>query len=268
MKLLFLSGHAHLALDPSSKRASGGAELQVALLSRELAKRGHHVTLLGAETGQCDGIVWEGIKVRTGKRFDTGSFFDTVGALSRIIKVLSEEKPDAVVVYGWTTWLYLLAKLRWLMGYHLVFVCALDSEIDGGFYRANPLRGYFFKKGMYDCDVRFGITEHQAELFRKQGMTCQVTRLLIQDDLKRFPASLEKKEIDLLWVARCNEVKQPHLFLNLAERLPEARCQMICSAQDKKLWRVVKERAAHLSNVEFLETIPYRDIQSQFDRAR
>ncbi|MFI0347429.1 MAG: glycosyltransferase family 4 protein [Chthoniobacterales bacterium] len=268
MKFLFFSGHAHLALDPYSEASSGGAELQVALLSRELVKRGHQVTLLAAETGQCDGVVWEGIKVRTGGGFDTGKIFDTVLALPKIIKVISEEKPDAIIVYGWTSLLYFLAKLRSLIKYRLIFVCALDSEIDGRFFCTNPLRGYFFKKGMHACDVRFGITEHQAKLFRQQEMKCDVMRLLLQDPMISKVKPLEKKEIDLLWVARCNVVKQPLLFLDLAERLPEARCQMICSAQDKKLWQRVKDKAALLSNVEFLETVPYRHIQHHFDRAK
>src|SRR5690606_1033750 len=99
-----LSGHAHLALDPSSQRASGGAELQVALLARELVARGNAVTLLGADTGQQDGIEWAGIKVRSGGRFDTGGLADTLRSLPRVSWILHEEQPDFVVVYGWTSW--------------------------------------------------------------------------------------------------------------------------------------------------------------------
>ena len=54
MKILFLSSHAHYALDPKATRVSGGAELQVALLARELAKRGHEVVIVGGDTGQAD----------------------------------------------------------------------------------------------------------------------------------------------------------------------------------------------------------------------
>ncbi|HLB33704.1 MAG: hypothetical protein A3F67_09660 [Verrucomicrobia bacterium RIFCSPHIGHO2_12_FULL_41_10] len=267
MKFLFLSGHAHLALDPSSERASGGAELQVALLSRELIKRGHNVILLAAETGQVDGITWEGVKVRTAGRFDTGKLGDTLLALPRMTAVLWEEKPDIVVVYGWTSLLYFLAKLRTFFPYRLLFICALDSEIDGGFRSVHPLRGYFFERGIHLCDARFGITEYQARLFRAQGMSCVVTRLLLQQSTS---ASVEiiPKPIDLLWVARCHPVKQPLLFLELAERFPQARCRMICSLQDKKLWKEVEQRAAQLANVEFIETVPYREIQHHFNEAK
>ena len=166
MKFLFLSGHAHLALDPSSQRASGGAELQVALLSRELVARGHEAVILAADTGQSDGIVWEGIRIRTGGRFDTGRPAQALRALPRVFRVLRAERPDYVVVYGWTAWLYILCLLRAPVQFRLVFVCALDAEIDGGFRRANPLRGFLFERGMRLSDARFAIAEHQARLFR------------------------------------------------------------------------------------------------------
>lgn len=264
MKFLFLSGHAHLALDPATQRASGGAELQVALLARELTAAGHRVVLLGADTGQEDGVVWEGITVRQGGRFDTGGLADTARAWPRIRAVLREEQPDVTVIYGWTTWLYLLSHLRRAMGFRLVFVCALDAEIDGEFRRQNPLRGFLFDRGMRRADARLAITDHQAALFRRQGMSCAVTRLLLQ----RRDFFAGAKSVDLLWVARCHPVKRPHLFLDLAARLPRARCRMICSRQDGELWEDVSRRAAELPNVEFVESVPYRAIQDHFNAAR
>lgn len=315
-KFLFLSGYAHLALDPAAERSSGGAELQVALLAKELVQRGQEVVLLAADTGQGDCLMQQGIIIRNGGRFDTGALLDTLKALPRIISILRQERPDVVVIYGWTSWLYLLAKLRHLgdllhnstadahcgvasvlasssmnntlsrcalkapgsassesstrsLRYRLLFVCALDSEIDGGFREAHPWRGRLFQKGMELCDIRLAITEDQAVLFREQGMTCDIMRLLLQSDLSPDRVvNRENKSIDLLWVARCNRVKQPQLFLDLAAEFPQARCRMICSNQDEALWNAVKKRALTMPQVEFLEKVPYHDIQSHFDQAQ
>jgi glycosyltransferase involved in cell wall biosynthesis len=264
VKFLFLSGHAHLALDPFSKRASGGAELQVALLSRALAARGHESVILAANTGQPDGIVWDGVRIRTGGAFNTGLPADVLRALPRLIGLLRAEQPDYVVVYGWTVWLYVLCLLRALASFRLVFVCALDAEIDGGFRRDNPLRGFLFERGMRRADGRFAITDNQVRLFRKKGMPCALTRLLLQDTKFAEP---RQKSIDLLWVARCHPVKRPSMFLDLAERLPTARCQMICSKQDEPLWRSVRERASRIRNLDFLEAVPYREVQHHFNDA-
>ncbi|MCX6970089.1 MAG: glycosyltransferase [Verrucomicrobia bacterium] len=265
MKFLFLSDHAHLALDPAATRISGGSQLQVALLARELAGAGHPTTILGAETGQTDGEMMQGVRLRKAGRFDTGAVGATLRALPKMFRILREEKPDYVIVYGWTSLLFLLGILKRLLGCRLVFVCALDAEIDGGFRRENPIRGMLFGKGMELSDFRFGITRHQADLFHKRGMACEVTRLLLQ---KADFASGDNKAVDLLWVARCHPVKQPMKFLDLAGQFPSARCRMICSPQDMSLWQDVRARAVGMDNVDFIESAPYSEIQEHFNAAR
>lgn len=265
MKFLFLSRGAHLVWDPSAPRAAGGSEMQVALLARELARRGHRAVLLGADTGQPDGVEWEGIRIRKAGRYDTGGLADTLFAWPKIHRVLREERPDFVVVYGWTTLLYALAWWRGVVPFKLVFVCALDAEIDGEFRRRHPVRGFFFHRGMQKADARLAITEDEAGLFRRQGMSCGMVRLLLHEPV--FAANTERP-VDLLWVARCEDVKRPHRFLDLAEAFPRARCRMICTPHDRRLFESVKARAPRMPNVEFVEGVAYRDIQGHFNEAR
>lgn len=264
-KILFLSGHAHRALDPAAAVASGGAELQVALLATALVRRGIETVIAAASDGFADGVVWRGVCVRDAGRFDTGTPWETLAALRRVWRVLREEHPQWVIVYGWTTWLTILCLWRPFLKTRIGFVCALDSEIDGGFQRNHPLRGRIFTWGLRWADARLSITGHQARLFRSQGMSCSVTRLLLQPTSESTPTA---KSVDLLWVARCHPVKRPHAFLDLLERLPGIRARMICSPQDHELMRTVRARAATLTGLEFLEGVPYREIQSHFSAAR
>ncbi len=264
-RFLFLSGHAHRALDPDSGKASGGAELQVALLGSELVKRGHDVGIIAAEDGFQDGVVWQGVKIRRGGRFDTGGLADTFRATRPVIRILRQEKPDVLVVYGWTTWLALLCCLARFLSFRVVYVCALDSEIDGAFRKSNPVRGRVFDWGLRAANVRFAITENQADMFRKRGMACHVVRLLLQDPGPRKP---QTKSVDFLWVARCHPVKNPHLFLDLVEKMPGVSARMICSPQDVRLFEEIRKRAAKIPGLEFLDGVPYREIQEHFDAAR
>lgn len=265
MKFLFLSGGAHLVWDPAAPRAAGGAELQVALIARELARLGHEAVLLGADTGQPDGAVWEGIRIRKAGRYDTGGLGDTLFAWPKIHRVLREERPDFVVVFGWTALLYVLAWWRRVVPFKLVFVCALDAEIDGDFRRRRPVSGFFFHRGMEKSDARLAISEHEAGLFRRAGMSCGVMRLLLRE--REFAEGADKP-VDLLWVARCQDVKRPDLFLDLAGELPRARCRMICTPHDRDLFERMKKRAAGMPNVEFVEGVAYRDIQGHFNEAK
>ncbi|MFY8215146.1 MAG: glycosyltransferase [Chthoniobacterales bacterium] len=264
MKVLFLSSYAHLVLSGSKDRVSGGAELQVALLSRELAKRGIDCVVVGGDVGQSDGAVFDGVSTRNGGRFQTGGLVDLVFALPRIAKILAEERPTHVYVLGWTTWLWILLKMRRFFGYQLGFICGLDTEVNGEFRRENPVRGALFESGVAGCDIRLAMTNYQAACFEKNGQSCGMYRNLI---LPRSTPQSAEKSIDLLWVARCQPIKRPHLFLDLVERLPHLRCRMICPCEDQQLWATVAARATTVPNLEFHEKVPYHQIQEVYDSA-
>ena len=264
MKFLFLSSFAHLALDPEATRVSGGAELQVALLARELAARGHGAVIVGADHGQPRARVFEGVRCLTGGRFHTGGLLDTAAALPAVFGAIKRERPDYLVVRGWTTWLFLLLAARRISGVRLIFQCSLDTELNGEFRRANPFRGALFEAGVRRADARFAMSETQRSLYQNRGLDCALYRNLV---LPRTAPPPTVKDIDLLWIARCQAIKRPHHFLDLAEALPSARCAMICPREDAALWTSVQTRAARLANVEFHEHVPYREAQTFFDRA-
>jgi glycosyltransferase involved in cell wall biosynthesis len=265
MKILFHSSHAHLVLERSTTRVSGGAELQIALLAREIAARGHEVVIAAGDTGQPDAQILDGVKIRNAGKFQTGGLADTLCALPRVARVIREERPDWVFLLGWTTWLFILHVMKLFFGYRLGFICGLDIEVSGGFRKANPVRGALFEYAMRRCDVRFAMTNDQRHLFRDKGMNCGFYRNLI---LPRSHPRRAEKTTDLLWVSRCQPIKRPHLFLDLAEKLPGARCRMVCPREDVGLWNSVSARAAGIPNLEFIERVPYHEIQDIYDGAK
>ena len=265
MNLFFFSSHAHYALDPSANRVSGGAELQVALLAKELARRGHEAVIAGGDTGQQDGRVFDGVVTRNAGRFHTGRLLDTLMALPKVVGLLAEYRPEFVCVLGWTAWLYILCLLRPVFGYRLVFICGGDSEIDGSFGKNHGWKGRLFESGVANADIRFAMSEHQRRLFGRGRHSCGMYRNLI---LPRAKPRAAPKDIDLLWVGRCQGIKRPHLFLDMVERLTEFRCEMICPKEDEALWNTVERRARVLPKLTFLERVPYAEIQGTYDRAR
>lgn len=265
MKILFFSSFAHLVLQKNQTRTSGGAELQIALLARELAERGHEVVIAGGDVGQADHVVLDGVMTRNTGRFHTGQLLEMLAAIPRVTQVIREEHPEWVVVMGWTAWLFVLWVLRPFLGFKLDFICSLDSEINGEYRRENPIFGALFEFAVRRCDARHSITADQEKVFRGRGMAATFYRYLL---IPRNTERVLKKEIDLLWVSRCQQLKRPHLFLELVEALPDARCTMICPSEDKELWDSVAERAAKLPNLEFIEKVPYHEIQEYYDKAR
>ncbi len=264
MKFLFLSSFAHLALDPAETRVSGGAELQAALMARELAARGHDCVLICGDHAQADDRVLQGVRARLGGKFQTGALLDTLFAMPRVFRIIAEERPDFTFVFGWTTWLFFLLWPRLRGHTRLGFVCMLDTEVNGEFRRENPVRGALFEHGIRRADVRFAITEYEVECFGEMRLDCTLYRPLIMPRVSPRPAA---KDIDFLWVARCQPIKRPHAFLDLCEALPEARCAMIAPNENAALWERVAARAAGLKNVTFIKRVPYGEAQSWYDRA-
>ena len=265
MKILFFSSFAHLVLQKNQERTSGGAELQVALLARELARLGHEIVIAGGDVGQADNVILDGVLCRNAGKFHTGYLPEMIAAIPRVVQVLREERPDWVVVMGWTAWLFILWALRPFLGFKLDFTCSLDSEINGEYRREHPVFGSLFEFALRRCNARHSITSDQQKVFRERGMEASFYRYLL---IPRRTERTSEKQIDLLWVSRCQQLKRPHLFLDLAEAVPEAQCTMICPAEDKKLWDSVSQRAAKLPNVNFIEKVPYHEIQKYYDLAR
>jgi glycosyltransferase involved in cell wall biosynthesis len=265
VKILFLSSHAHLVLDESSTLTSGGAELQVALLAQSLGRRGHDVVIAGGDTGQPDHIVLQGVRVRNAGKFHTGRMPEMIASMPRVFRVLRQEKPDWVVVMGWTAWLFVLWLWRPFLGYKLDFICALDTEVNGEYRRAHPFLGGLFEFALRRCDARHAITRGQLEHYRRRGMEASFYRYLL---VPRPDGERPAKDTDFLWVSRCVAMKRPDLFVDLAEAMPGRSFEMICPPQDRELYERVSARAAALPNVRFIESVPYSQVQRHYDRAR
>jgi len=265
VKILFLSSAAHFVLDENSTRTSGGAELQVALLARELASNGHEVTVAAGDFGQADRLVFQGVTVRNTGKFHTGRLVEMVGAIPRVFRVLREERPEWVVVMGWTAWLFVLWLMRPVLGYRLDFTCALDSEINGAYRREHPVFGALFEFAVLRCDARHAITRDQAKCFQARGMDCTLYRYLV---FPRKDVPRPEKTVDFLWVSRCQPIKRPGLFIDLARAMPEASFEMICPAENRALWEQISAAAAETPNLRFIESVPYHQIQDHYDRAR
>jgi glycosyltransferase involved in cell wall biosynthesis len=93
--------------------------------------------------------------------------------------------------------------------------------------------------------------------------------------LIKMPFPLSRHEIPekanpliVLWVGAMAEVKQPELFVKLAEAISEARFKMIGGhSGNKELYDKMKENSKRVPNFEFLGVIPFDEINGYFSQA-
>ena len=74
----------------------------------------------------------------------------------------------------------------------------------------------------------------------------------------------------ILWVGRIHPLKQPEMFLDLAERVPNEHFVMIVMPDDvqEALWRRIQQRGVRLSNVTVYERIPWNEVSTHLGRAK
>lgn len=85
-----------------------------------------------------------------------------------------------------------------------------------------------------------------------------------------FPLSKEthfenSSTLTVLWVGSISEVKQPDLFLKLAEQFPSIKFQMIggCLGEQDLYYRI-KTKAQTIPNIEFLGVVPFHKINDYY----
>jgi glycosyltransferase involved in cell wall biosynthesis len=72
----------------------------------------------------------------------------------------------------------------------------------------------------------------------------------------------------VLWAGAMAEVKQPELFVKLAEAIPEARFQMIGGPSgNEEFYNRIKETSKRISDLEYFGVIPFDEINEHFSRA-
>ncbi|MCK5022824.1 MAG: glycosyltransferase family 4 protein, partial [Candidatus Aenigmarchaeota archaeon] len=72
----------------------------------------------------------------------------------------------------------------------------------------------------------------------------------------------------VLWVGAMAEVKQPELFVRLAEAIPEARFQMIGGhSGNQEFYDKIKAKSKRIPNFEFLGVMPFNEVDEYFSRA-
>jgi glycosyltransferase involved in cell wall biosynthesis len=84
------------------------------------------------------------------------------------------------------------------------------------------------------------------------------------------PAESDQQRTSVLWVGRIHPLKQPQLFLDLAEQLSEYSCVLIGMRDEAHmdLWQIIQRRAAGLSNVSFHANLPLHCVDELFRSAK
>lgn len=268
MKICFFSPASYPFFSESKDHTSGGAEFQFFLLANSLSINSEfNVSFLVGEYSQND-IIKSG-NVTLYKSFDikaVDSVFKKIRNTIKYFFFLKRIKPDIVITTTANSIVGVTAFFKRFLKYKHLHRTAHQDDVDKSWIQNNGLTGKIYNYGLRKADkIVTQSKEHQVLLMKNHRINAKILKNAF--DVKKF---ISPKKQGVLWVGRYEEWKNPFLYLELAKDNTSVMFRMICpySIQHKKQRNRLKSEAEKLKNLEFIEKVPFHDIQTYFDNAQ
>jgi glycosyltransferase involved in cell wall biosynthesis len=245
----------------------GGAEVQQVTLARELARRGHDVSMVVHDHGQADGTVVDGVRVLTMCAPDAGLPVLRF-AHPRFTSVWAAMKrADADIYYqracgALTGFVAAFARRH---GRRMVYAGAHDFDFEPKL----PLIRLGRDKALY----RFGVTRADQVVVQSERQLQRCREVFGREALRvrscyGHQGSPARHDGEVLWVASVKPLKRPELFLDLAQALPQWRFKLVGGpAAGMEHFQALQRRAQALPNVVMTGFVPHADVEAHFDGA-
>jgi glycosyltransferase involved in cell wall biosynthesis len=252
-------------LHPGAELPTGGAETQIVVIARELARRGLRVAIvvndprLPSTVDGIDLIYRPPLRSRVpGVR--------SIEVFLRILRVVRQANAPVVVQCNASVETGHVGLATRLTGRRFVFHTV--NVVDFDFARIEPSRvrvaGY--KLGVRLAHEVVAQTAEQVRLSEERfGRPARLAVCVSE------PAPLRRSAPDaFLWVGRLAWYKRPHAYLDLAEAVPEARFRMVgvpSGPDGPRFAAELAERARRLDNVELAAPRPRAELGDLYDSA-
>jgi glycosyltransferase involved in cell wall biosynthesis len=300
-KVAFVSIFAYPLFNPECKLSFGGAEVQISLISRELARDvDFDVNVVVADTGQ--GFVEVIDNVSIYKSYKRGrSIMNLLNAPFQLYKTLKKINPDVIITRAAGVEVGIALFYAKINKKKFIYSIASNKDLDGS--RFAGLRGAIFKYGLMNADSLVTQSKDQIDMiekdinlknketiliknsFKKERNSTPENLLSSVDDLSCTPGhplssandSPRHSELDsesrkinkkhILWVGRSVEMKRPELFTRLAKELPDNDFVMILPKEENDIYKKINKEATLIENLQLVEKVPFNEIQSYYNSA-
>ncbi|MEW6108619.1 MAG: glycosyltransferase family 4 protein [Nitrospirota bacterium] len=275
IKICFISLFAYPLFNPEVSAEFGGAELQLYYLATELAKDPQfEIIFITGDFGQPGSEIRAGVKIY--KLFSSSKtlrYIRTILEYIRLWLLLKEIDADVYIQRAAGIITGLIALFCRLDKKKFIYMTAHDNDVVTDrkpAWMPSGILGNFiwwgFKRGLKTAGLV--VVQHQAQkenlkrYYKKEGYIRQSAHRITE--VREAPS----KEF-ILWIARCEEWKQPELFIELARTFFGEKFIMVCPvSNDVMYFEEIKSLAAQLSNLEFIDYVPFNGIDDYFLKAK
>ena len=268
-KICFISLHAYPLFNPNCTSNFGGSEVQLYQLARQLAQNlPYHISFLVSDFGQPTHETRHNVNLikvfplqQTGPKIILGPYYQTLFLLKLI-----QANADVYIQRAAGIETGITALFCQLFHKKFIYMTASSIDVDGTYRRHQPFEGFFYELGLrLATKVITQNLEHQKLLKNKYNISSSIIRNSFT--LPQKLPSLRDRHF-ILWLGSSQPLKQPHLFINLAKKLPCQKFVVIMPKHDPRLWEDISQQSKKISNLNLIEKVPFRKINSFFSRAK
>ena len=272
MKVCFVSPRLYLYFTPELIQPAGGAQRQQSMISSELVARGYDVYAIVDNFGLPNRVMYSGVELIKGVPEVVSGTPSVLRALYGLARAMLKSSADAFLVRGaprLATAVCLIAKV---LGKQFIFRVANDSDVDPLYLRYRYPKPFVHLYGLVVryADSVIAQTERQQQLLRDH-FTIEVSLVPNGYDLPPQGMVLsQKKRNHVLWVGSSDpDKKNPHLFLQLAERLSDLTFTMISQpiAGKEDFHHELQQEAKIVSNLRFVGPVAPNEIHDYYKTA-
>lgn len=262
----FVSLSAYAYFDPSAGVPTGGAERQLSLVGRELADE-FDVRFVVGDYGQPATEVRDGITLH--RAYAPGAdvpLSRRPGQVLDLYRAMRRADADVYVFRGEYARAVLTYAIATLLGARWVYNLALDSQAESADGRGPDPARRVVEWVVRDADGVVAQTPHQRAALRR---SFGVDPAVVPNGYPPLENVLPYADREFfLYVGRIDEAqKRPHLFLELARRLPEESFVLAGPGSGDEYHDRIAREASALENLAYLGRVDPDEIHDYYRRA-
>lgn len=267
-KICFINSKGYALYQNLCNVPYGGAEIQLYLISMELAKKNNfeiYVITGNYKIKNKRVEYYKRIKLYITQPLEN-KFLNYILRPWRLFFTLLKINPDYIIQRGVEFNSFLCTLFCKLFRKKFIFSIAHNREVTGEI--KNRLFSTLFKFVLFKANFIIAQSNDQIiklEKWKKRKFfNIQVIKSGYDIKNKR-----KKDNGHILWVARAKEWKRPELFIKLAPFFPKEKFLMICKKSiNLTYWDTIFGKTLTIPNLKLIEFIPFNKIDNIFHEAK
>lgn len=265
IKVCFISMFTYPLFSRDFRGKFGGSELQMSLLSKELAKNQEYdISMLVLDVGQKRRQNIAGVNViktyRRGK-----DIFNLILFPFKFLGGIISTNPHMFICRAAGVEVGITALISKILRKKMIYSLGSNGDVDGSLF--SGFTGRIFKFGLKNSDFYIAQSKDQSDMLSELYPSKKDKIKIIKNSFVITDEKTQNKDI-ILWAGRSAELKRPEVFLRLAKDFPDQKFIMILSEAGRPwIQEKIKRDSKGINNLKILGDMKFEETQSFFSRS-